>query len=597
MNLTRKILSIFNRKDKIKFFVLFALIFVQVLFEVLGVASILPFMQLMSDPSAIQSQPFLGAVYDFFGFETERSMLIWTGAAIIGLLILTNGLSFITLWLKLKYSWYTAHLLSMRLLRSVLLKPYQFFLNNNSSEIMTLVISETNVICSGVLVPLIELVSRAMISIILFVMLLAVDVKISIIMFATLGGAYGLLFLSRQKYLKALGEIRLSTNTMRFHHIQELFAGIKTIKVFNKEPLFYNRYYGASAAFTDIQPKYSIIMQGPSYILQVVAFGAVISLTMFIYLRDGNITSSLPKLTLYAFAGYRLLPSLQAVFAAAAKLRHNIPVFDKTYDALVTSRNFRDEALTSELDHLGLRESIELRDVDFRYEKADHNILNGMNLKIKKGDKVAFVGSTGSGKTTIVDIITGLHIPSGGQLMIDGHPIDDTNRDQWQNDIAYVPQEVFLFDDSILHNLTFGLDEEDIDMKRLEWACTVADIHDFVQESLPDRYETQIGEKGVRLSGGQRQRLGLARAIYHQPNLLILDEATSAVDRVTESNIIDAIKKMPDDLTVISIAHRLSTVRDADVIYILQDGVIDAQGTYDELVKSNEKFQYLAEIS
>lgn len=564
--------------------------------EVLGVASILPFMQLVAEPNAIEQSSWLTWIYEYFEFVDERQMLIYFGVTIIVLITVTNLFSVLTIWLQYRYIWDIAHRISTRLLAMYLDKPYRFFLTTNTSKLRAYIISEVNGLTGGIILPIIELCSKLFISFTIFALLLFVDVKISLIMFGGLGGAYLLIYLAQRNVLKRIGEHRLQMNWMRYKSIQELLDGIKTVMVYNQQKFFYNRYSYASREFCDVQPKYSVLLAMPKSVLEILAFGGILSVTVYLYIYYGNVQSTLPRLSLYAVAGYRLLPALQKSFSAAAKLRHSFPVFESMKEDLLASLEYQDKE--NKPSHpLVLRENLELNNIDFKYENSNQAVIKSLSLDIASGQTIAFVGSTGSGKTTLVDMIVGLLHPVKGSIAVDGQPLKRQNIEAWRDTLSYVPQDVFLFDDTVLRNIVMGTEEEDIDYEHLNTVTKTADIFDFITDELPQGFQTKVGERGVRLSGGQRQRLGLARALYFSPSVLVLDEATSALDSITEKGIIESLKALPRDITTIIIAHRLSTVRHADKIYILEKGAIIAEGTYHSLVNSNETFRAMVQLS
>ena len=563
--------------------------------EVVGVASILPFMQMMAEPNAIEENRWLRLIYQTFAFESPKQMLIYCGIGLIGLIAVTNIFSVFAIWLQYKFSWGIAHNLGIRLLRTYLNKPYNFFLNTNTSDLQAYIIAEVGSLTGGVIISVIEVFSRAFISIVIFSLLVLVDPKIALIMFGGLGSAYILIYLSQKNYIKKIGHHRLEMNLLRYRSLKELLDGIKTIKVFNKQDFFYDRYEHASNEFCNIQPKYNLLLAAPKSALEFLAFGTILGITMHLFISSGSIQSALPRLSLYAVAGYRLLPAMQKIFTAIAKFKHNFPIVDKLYQDLHSYKHI--EEVKPKIDTLPFESTIELDGLKFYYENTTTPIINDLKVSIKKGQTVAFIGSTGSGKTTLVDLIVGLLNPTNGAIKVDGKRINSKNIYAWQQHLAYVPQEVFLFDDSITNNILLGKGDMEVDLQKLKTATQLADIYDFINTELPEKFETEIGERGVRISGGQRQRLGLARAIYKSPSVLILDEATSALDSITEKSIIESLKTLPNDITTIIIAHRLSTVKHADCIYILKEGQISAKGTYESLVHSNESFKTMVNLS
>ncbi|MEM9526341.1 MAG: ABC transporter ATP-binding protein, partial [Bacteroidota bacterium] len=477
-------------------------------------------------------------------------------------------------------------------------RPYSFFLTTPSSETSSYILSEVSSFANGVVIPLVEIVSRVSVSLILFGLLLWVDIQIALVMFTTLGTSYLVIYLLQRKLLSRLGELRISSNIVRYRALREVFDGIKTVMAYNRQRFFYQHFSDASQKFTTLQPKYQIMTTSPKYLLEILAFSTIIGITIFLYLGKGDFRLIVPKLSLYAVAGYRLLPALQKAFKSLGSFRHNLPIVDRLYEAvgrLENAPNFTDEESIPPLD---FQQKIELKAVHFKYANADAPTLNNLSLSINKGEKIALVGPTGSGKTSLVDVMIGLLLPNAGQILIDDVPLTSANVVNWRENLAYVPQDVFLFDDSILNNILMGdaKGQQKASDEAVARAMKLADIFDFVQ-GLPEGVHTKIGEKGVRLSGGQRQRLGLARALYTRPALLILDEATSALDNVTERGIIDALNNLPQEITTIVIAHRLTTVQHADRIYFLDRGEISAQGTYQELINANAAFKEMAQLA
>jgi ABC-type multidrug transport system fused ATPase/permease subunit len=306
----------------------------------------------------------------------------------------------------------------------------------------------------------------------------------------------------------------------------------------------------------------------------------------------------LPLITVYAFGGYRLLPALQKVFSAITKIRYNLPIVEilhHDYYSLPETGEKPESQRRPEA--LSFTRTIELENIRFRYPNTEEDVIKNQSLSIRANTSVGFVGPTGCGKTTTIDIILGLLEAQSGSLRVDSREITAKNRSNWQANLGYVPQSIFLVDDSIRKNIAFGIAENEIDEESVIKAAQVANLHDFIMNDLDRGYETMVGERGVRLSGGQKQRIGIARAVYHDPSVLILDEATSALDGLTENAIMDAIHNLSHKKTILMIAHRLTTVRECDEIFIMEKGVIVDRGTYDELIQRNESFRKMAEGS
>ena len=553
-------------------------------------------MELLSKPNALEESSRLSSAYELFNFQSMRSFVIAAGCFIIGVIAIANIIGVSTNYFQLKLSWNIAHRYSTSLLRVYLKKPYSYFLGTNTADLRAYLLTEVAALVSGVLIPLIDFISRTIICLVIFGLLMLVSFEVTLTMTLTLGGVYTLIYLARGKFLKKLGKSRINANVMRFRFLEEMLTGIKTVKVYQGQQHFYERYEKESRHFNDIQPKVQMVYATPKYILELLAFGAILGITLYLFITEGDLTKALPRLTLYAIAGFRLLPALQKAFAALAKVRHNWVSLENLYDDLMIAKaapGFGEEAI-SEMKFEG---RIAAQNLKFSYENQEELVLKGLDFEIEKGSMVAFVGSTGSGKTTLIDILTGLLEPSSGTVKVDDTVLETQNMSAWQEHIAYVPQEVFLYDDTIKANILFGAEVADDTEARLEYALKTAGIYEFVSQELPQGIHTEIGERGVRLSGGQRQRLGLARALFKNPSVLVLDEATSALDSITEKAIIESLQDLPDELTVIMIAHRLSTVQYADKIFLLDRGKLVSQGTYQELIENNDTFKEMDAIS
>lgn len=590
-----KLRGILIRKEIKKFAWLFVAIVAMGFAEVIGIAAIMPFMELVSKPETIHQNPWLQWAYEHLGFETERGFLLAAGGGVLLLLGLSNAISAFTRWFQLKVVWGTAHGIASRMMRMYMNQPYEYFLRNNSSELGAQLLYEVTQLARFVFLPMTDVTARSLVSLAIVSMLFVVNPLLTFFALLTLGGAYLIIYFLVRKYLSRVGMKRFKANQMRFRASSEALSGIKTVKILGRESFFLDRFVEASHKFSSIIPMAQAISMVPRYLVETLAFGGIIAIVLYLLAASQDLTSAIPVLSLFALAGYRLLPSLQMVFKSVSQIRYNHAVLDEIYKSMVearktlkTRRSFKDERLS-------FQREIRVRDLTFRYEGSDEVVLRNINLVIPRGASVAFVGSTGSGKTTLVDLIMGLLHPTSGAVEVDGVPITPGNVARWQRIAGYVPQEVMLYDDTVMKNIIFGLAE--YDEEKVMQAARTARIHDFIVNELPEGYQTVVGEQGVRLSGGQRQRIGLARALYTDPEVLVLDEATSALDVITEQAVIQAINRLKHKVTTIQIAHRLDTVRNCDQIYLLDGGIIVAQGTYDELVSNNAVFRAMAKVA
>jgi ABC-type multidrug transport system fused ATPase/permease subunit len=353
-------------------------------------------------------------------------------------------------------------------------------------------------------------------------------------------------------------------------------------------------YEKAAQRSASATARLAVMLEMPRFALEAITFGMLLALVLLLLLRnDGNIASLVPTLGIFAFSAMRLLPALQQIYHGLANIRGAQVALDTIVTDYANTRpiprTFDDIKPLVKLQHV-----LELSEIDFRYGSAGRQTLEGLSLKIPARTTVGLVGGTGAGKTTIVDLILGLLTPDQGQIRVDGTPITNQNLRGWQQTLGYVPQSIFLTDDTVAANIAFGVPKAQIDMEAVERAARAAALHDFVVGDLAQGYDTIVGERGIRLSGGQRQRIGIARALYRDPTLLIMDEATSALDNITEQVVMEAVQNIRTDKTIILIAHRLTTVKNCDQIFLMEQGRLIAQGTYEELVASNETFRRMA---
>jgi len=529
------------------------------LLQVIGIASVFPFMQLVSEPETIADNRFLSLVYNKFNFQDAKSMLIASGIGVIVLLGIANVASIYISWLQQKFAWNVLHNIGSRLLQNYLYQPYKYFLKNNTSTLLTNITSEVALFTSGVLLPSIQFISKLLMAITISILLVVANPVITGVMFGILSLTYLLIYASRKNFLKRLGNDRVKTNRKKFKNADEALKGVKTLMIYGKREFFYDRFFDASNRNSKIPPLVNIIGIIPKYLIEIIAFAGIIG--------------------------------------TSTKIRHNLPVIDLIQKDLKLDSTMPELSENVSYDRYKFEKEINVHQLGFQYDETSQNTLSQIDISIKKGQTVAFVGSTGSGKTTLSDIIVGLLLPKEGNISIDDNTLQKSDIRSWQNELGYVPQQVFLYDETVIKNIAFGIEEGQIDLQKIQSVAKLVNMHDFITEELPDQYNTLVGENGVRLSGGQRQRLGLARALYREPSVLILDEATSALDGITENIIIESLKNISSDLTVIIVAHRLSTVKHADKIYLLKQGKVADEGTYDNLINSSPEFRKMAELS
>ena len=591
MKILKKLLFILSPEERKKGSLLLLMILLMAAIEVIGVASIVPFMSVLVNPSLIETNFILINLFQFFrgfGIENNQQFLFLLGVMVF--IILVGSLIFkaITTYFQIRFNEMVKYNMSKRLVEKYLHQPYEWFLNNHTAELGKTILSEISNICGKGIRPLIELIARGTLSIFLITLLFFTDPKLTLVIGFFIGGIYYSIFFFSKKYLNLIGEENLKLNHLRFKSIMDAFGGSKEVKVGGMEQNFINNFskpskiYAANTAFV------GILSLMPRYILEATAFGGIILIILYKMSMSGNINAALPIISLYVFAGYRLLPAAQLIYSSFTQLTFTGPSIEKLYSDI---KNLDSINLDRDKRLLPLNKKISLNNISYNYPNTSKTALKNISLSIFVKNTIGLVGATGSGKTTVVDIILGLLEAQKGTLEIDGKVINKQNSQSWQRSIGYVPQQIYLSDDTVAANIAFGQDPDDIDKEKVQKASKIASLHDFVIHELPNKYETTIGERGVRLSGGQRQRIGIARALYFNPQVLILDEATSALDNITEKHVMDAINSLGKDKTIILIAHRLSTVKKCNKIFLFEKGELKNEGTFDELINSNENFK------
>ena len=590
-----KMLDLMSADQRRRLMLLLPAVTVNALVQVVGIASIMPFLALVSSPDSIADNGILRWTYETLGFTSTGPFLVFTGVAVLLLMVGSNGFAAWTHLKLMHFSWDMNHLLSVRMLKEYLYKPYVYYLNQNTSGLAKNILGEVKQAVSGYLVSAMSLVAQSISALFILVLLVLVNPVLAGVTFVFLGGSYLAVFGLMRRRLTDAGRRRSAADKERYKAANEALSGAKEIKLLGKEQPFLDRFVRPSRQYGKAMAKQQVYALLPRYAFETLAFGAMLLIVLYLLVREQSMAGLLPTLGVYAFATYRLLPALQSIFGSVSSMRFSatsVDILHADLEATPPARGVDRDAVSP----LPFRTRLELRNVTFGYPGAARPVLEDFDLIVDARTSVALVGATGSGKTTTVDLLLGLLTPQAGQLVVDGVAVTDANLRSWQKNLGYVPQHIFLADDTVAANIAFGVPRKRIDRRAVEDAARKANIHDFIMEQLPKGYETEIGERGIRLSGGQRQRLGIARALYDDPDVLVLDEATSALDNVTEDSVFHAVNEIGKTKTVVMIAHRISTVRACDVIHFLKDGKVVARGTYDELIESSPEFRTLARV-
>jgi ABC-type multidrug transport system fused ATPase/permease subunit len=555
--------------------------------EAAGVASIIPFLALLSDPDAIERSAFLSRAYEVADVETRERFFFLIGALVLVTITLGNATQALTTYALMRFSWMRNHTLSVRLLDSYLHRPYAFFIQSNTAELATNLLSEVQQVVTGIIAQGLQVCARLFFVLLIGLSLFLVDPVSALGVTVAFGGLYGSIYAASRRLHARVGQERLDANTQRFKIATEILAGIKELKVLGLERAQLKSYARPSEIFADRMAMKVITAGMPRYALETLAFGGVLVIVLWLLWAGRPLQAALPVLGLYAFAASRLLPAIQVVFSGVTTIRFHLASLDVVVRGMekTLKKGDRDRG---ELPPMRFSSAVALHNVAYRYPVSERDALAGVSLRIPRGQWVAVVGPTGSGKTTLVDVIVGLLTPTTGELTVDGALLTEPRA--WQKNVGYVPQQIFLADDSVRSNIAFGIPDDEIDQARVEESARIAQIHDFVSGELPHGYDTVVGERGIRLSGGQRQRLGIARALYRRPPLLVLDEATSALDGATETAFLAALRRQLQDRTVVSIAHRLSTTTSFDRVLLLDEGALVAEGTPEDAIVGRDRF-------
>lgn len=592
MHTLKKLLALLTLPERKRAGAVLGMILVMAFLDVLGVASILPFMAVLANPELVQTNTVLNAAFTasrHIGIHNTDQFLLALGVFVFVLLVTSLTFKAITTYAQIRFALMREYSIGKRLVEGFLHQPYSWFLNRHSADLGKAIFSEVGTVISNGMLPLMTIMAQSTVTLSLLILLLVVDPLLALSVGVVLGLAYAGIFGVMSGWLKRLGQARIQANKERFTVVTEAFGAAKEVKLGGLEQAYIARFAKPAEIFAKGQATAQVIALVPRFILEAIAFGGMLSIMLYLMAKSGGFAGALPIIALYAVAGYRLMPALQQIYAATTQLRFAGPSLDALHQDLnsLQAANAQDDNMTP----LPLTQAIRIRQVSYRYPNAEQPALRKIDLSIPAHSTVGFVGATGSGKTTTVDVILGLLEPQEGTLSVDGHPITALNRRQWQRAIGYVPQNIYLADDSVAANIAFGVQAKNIDPQAVERAAKIVNLHEFVVDDLPQGYATAIGERGVRLSGGQRQRIGIARALYHNPQVLILDEATSALDSLTEQAVMEAVNNLGKYITIILIAHRLSTVRHCDQIYLLERGELKANGTFEELTKNNDRFR------
>ncbi|MEH7401759.1 ABC transporter ATP-binding protein, partial [Gottfriedia acidiceleris] len=569
-----------NKREKKKLLILFFMMIISAMFETVGIGLIVPFVGIVTNPTIIKEQVILKYLYNLIGFKSTTSFLIFSVFVLLFIYIIKNSYILFFQYCQNRVIMNQQIKLSRMLFNEYLKKPYTFHLQRNTALLLRNVNEEVSKVFQQIIISGFLLVTELLVIFCILVLLLVTSPMATIVASVILSGSVYLFLKAYRKKMSQMGKGLQSANGMMIKWVNQGLGASKEVKVSGRENFFVESYSVYSKKSAVIKRGIMMFDQVPRLFIETLIVSIVLIIMLVIIFEGTNISKIVSTMALFAMAAFRLMPSINRVIAMIAAIRFNKPALSVIYEDLFTNK---DESLNYEVienkdykvnstndGERIFKESIDLKGISFRYPNQNELSIKDISLTIPIGQSIAFIGESGAGKTTLVDIILGLFRPEKGSVSVDGIEIHQLGS-KWQKNIGYIPQSIFLSDDTVRGNIAFGIPSDQIDEKAVWKALEQAQLKEFV-ESLPDKLETAVGERGVRLSGGQRQRIGIARALYHNPEIIFMDEATSALDNETEKEIISAIDKLKGEKTLIIIAHRLTTIENCDIVFKINKG-------------------------
>lgn len=567
-----KLNYIFSKTDKIKIVMLLFIVIVGSFLELLAVSIFSPFIDLIMDINSLEKSDIMSYLYHLFGFTQIRNFLVFLAVTIIAVYIVKNVYVIIQKNTIYRFSYRIQRTMSTRLLKSYMREPYTFHLNKNISVLQRSMQEDTDQFTKGIIHSM-EMIAEVFVCIAIGVYLFITSKSITVIIAGLLLLCLAVFSYISKKYSSAWGREGQQYKAKIYQWMNQSLGGIKEIKVLNREDSFIRQYDNYFAGYVRVLRLNRLIGVIPKHIIEMVCMtGLLLAVIFKMFFGQKDLEEFVPQLAVFAVAAFRLLPSVGKINEHLSAVLYALPSLDLIYNDLQEIDKL--EIVETEKDNdWKFNDKIEIKNVTYAYPDGDVNVIEHADFIIERGTTVAFIGASGAGKSTMVDILLGLLAPQYGKIYADGMNVYK-NLPTWQKEIGYIPQTIYLSDDTIRNNVAFGVDEKEIDEQAVVHALQQAQLYDFV-ESLPEGLDTYVGDRGVRLSGGQRQRIGIARALYHNPEVLVLDEATSALDSDTETAVMEAIESLQGHKTILIIAHRLTTIKNADVIYEVGNGKVE----------------------
>lgn len=579
--LLTKLATVLPRHFKIRLAFLILLMVLSAFAEIISIGLIIPFLSAITAPSIIFENDYIQPLLSFFQIDSDYSLIFFLTITFCIASLISAGLRLLTLWLQTRFCYSIGANLSSQIYKNSLYQAYSMHISRNSSEFISTIVSKTSASISFAILPTLNILSSSFVLIAIAVTLIIIQPIVALSVFVLFGSMYAAVIMLTNNRLRIDSEKISHEQDQVIKNLQEGFGSIRDILVSNTQEVYLRTY---SLSFHALQRAWSnveIIKGSPRYIIEAFGVIAIALLALFFSSEPNGVIAALPILGAMALGAQRMLPILQLMYSSFSSLRAGFASLSDVFELLDEPTN--EILIKSSVNKIPLNKKINIENLKFKYSPDGSKILNGINLEIPKGSILGIIGATGSGKSTFIDILMGLLHPVSGSLSVDDTVITETNKFGWQAELAHVPQSIFLIDSSIAENIALGVPKLDIDHDLVKKSAMQAQIHETIL-SWKDGYSSIVGERGVRISGGQRQRIGIARALYKKASVIIFDEATSALDSDTETSVMRSIISLNKEITIIIVAHRLTTLKDCSNIIELSKGKIVRQGVYNEII-------------
>lgn len=582
--------SFFDETYKLRLLYIQILMLISAIFEILAIFSIGPLIQILNNPEIIYNQDEIASkIYNYFNFSSFQTYLIFVVIVIFSFLFLSTVILTFTIYILSIFSQNLGNIIRISLFKFYISQKWIYHSRSNTSEYMEKIYHESSRVTNNIIMSILVTNSKTITGILIVISLFIYNPIVSLVCFLLFGSLYFFLFSAVKNKVTKSGENNSIFMSRMYRVLNESFLGIKEAIIYGNQKKYFDQFDKNSRNYSISNAVYQFVANAPRHILEFIAITIILTFVLVLaYLNKTNFNESLPVIAIYIFAGYKLLPIFQNIYTGFVQIKNSLPSFNKIRYELLESKkiSLAKDLKINEKFIFNNNQQISLKNVSFHYKSSSLKAINNINIKIKKNSLNYIVGSSGSGKSTILDLILGLIYPSEGKIYIGEKEINYVNAVSWHQHIGYVGQNIFLLDDTIKNNICFVDEKEKIDEQRLNSALKISNV-DFFLKDLPDGIETLVGDRGIKLSGGQRQRVALARAFYQNKEIIVLDEATASLDGIAEKYIIDQLKILSKSKTIIMVTHNVKLCREADIIYLINNGSVVDSGRYEDLTKND----------